>query len=537
MLFGHHETTGMGINHIMIYDTTLRDGTQAEGISFSAADKVRIAQRLDQFGIDYIEGGWPGSNPRDMDFFKSIKEVTFSHAKVAAFGSTRRANLTCDNDPQVAMLIEADTPVVTIFGKSWLLHVTEVLHVTPEENLQMIQDTVAYLASKGKEVIYDAEHFFDGYLDDKDYALSTLQAAIAGGAEFITLCDTNGGRQVSEITEIVNAVCSSFADAKIGVHCHNDCGLGVAVSLAGVEGGATMVQGTMNGYGERVGNANLTSIMPNLHLKLGYDLSCVSKMDELKALSNFVDELAHRVPSRRSPFVGKSAFAHKGGVHANAAQKVAHSYEHMRPEVIGNEQRILLSDMSGGTSIEMKARKMGVEVDRKSPLMKTFVEKIKRLENEGHEFENADASFYVLLHEHFFAQEDIFELVSYRIISEVVRDTNKNISEAVVKLKLRGEEEVKTAVSESQGPVGALDHAARQTFGAHFPILNEVKLQDYKVRILQTGSGSNSITQVLIKSSDGKNSWWTSGADPNIIEASWEALRDSFRYKLLKEGD
>jgi len=527
----------MSHSHILIYDTTLRDGTQAEGISFSAADKVKLAQRMDDFGIDYIEGGWPGSNPRDMDFFKSIKSVQFNHAKVAAFGSTRRAGISCDDDPQMAMLLEADTPVVTIFGKSWLLHVTEVLHVSPEENLAMIKDSVSYLVQKHREVIYDAEHFFDGYSDNPEYALKTLTAAIEGGAHYITLCDTNGGRQVVEVENIVVEIKNKYPGANIGVHCHNDCGLGVAVSLAGVQGGATMIQGTLNGYGERVGNANLTSIMPNLYFKLNYQLSSAKSMNSLKSLSNYVDELAHRVPSRRSPFVGKSAFAHKGGVHANAAQKVAHSYEHMRPEKIGNEQRILLSDMSGGTSIEMKAKKMGIDVDRKSPLMKSFVKKIKELENEGHEFENADASFYVLLHEHFFDHQDIFELVSYRIISEVVRDSKKNLSEAVVKLKLTGEEEVKIAVSESQGPVGALDQAARQAFGAHFPILKDVKLEDYKVRILQTGSGTESITQVLIKSSDGKDTWWTSGADPNIIEASWEALRDSFRYKLLKDGD
>lgn len=522
---------------IKVYDTTLRDGTQAEGISFSASEKVLLAKRMDRFGIDYIEGGWPGSNPRDMEFFNLIRSEKFEHAKVAAFGSTRRAGIDVAKDPQIQMLLDAQTPVVTIFGKSWLLHVTEVLKVSPEENLAMIEDSVSYLVAQGKEVIYDAEHFFDGYLDNSDYAMSTLSAAIAGGASFLTLCDTNGGRQVSEVAEIVRSVKERCKDQEIGVHCHNDCGLGVAVSIAGIEAGATMVQGTLNGYGERVGNANLTSIIPNLYHKLGFQLASGEKMVELKNLSNYVDELAHRIPSRRSPFVGKSAFAHKGGVHANAAQKVAHSYEHMRPELIGNQQRILLSDMSGGTSIEMKAKQMGVAVDRKSPLMKTFVEKIKKLENEGHEFENADASFYVLLHEHFYNQTDIFELVSYRIISEVVRGSGRNISEAVVKLKLSGEEEVKISVAESTGPVGALDHAARIAFGAHFPILNDVQLADYKVRILQTGQGTDSITQVLVKSTDGKSSWWTSGADPNIIEASWEALRDSFRYKLLRDGD
>ena len=527
----------MSKGKVFIYDTTLRDGTQAEGISFSSSDKVMLAKRMDEFGIDYIEGGWPGSNPRDMEFFRKVKDLKLKHAKIAAFGSTRRAETKVESDAQLATLLSADTPVITIFGKSWLLHVIDVLNTTPEENLRMIGESVSYLCSKGKEVIYDAEHFFDGYKDNPEYAMSTLIAAMDGGASYLTLCDTNGGCQVNEISEIVQEVISSFPGTKVGVHCHNDCGLGVAVSLAGIEAGATLVQGTLNGYGERVGNANLTSIMPNLTEKLGYDTNCKVHMKQLKSLSNYVDELAHRVPSRRSPFVGKSAFAHKGGVHANAAKKVAHSYEHMRPEDVGNESRILLSDMAGGTSVEMKARKMGIDVDRKSPEMKEFVNEMKRLENEGHEFEKADASFFVLLHEHFFDQEDIFELVSYRIISEVVRDTGRNISEAVVKLKLAGEQEVKVSVAESTGPVGALDHAARVAFGAHFPILKDVRLEDYKVRILQTGQGTDSITQVLVKSTDGTESWWTCGADPNIIEASWEALRDSFRYKLIKDGD
>ncbi len=524
-------------DNIVIYDTTLRDGTQAEGISFTAADKVLLARKMDDFGVDYIEGGWPGSNPRDMEFFRLIRNEHLKHAKVAAFGSTRRAGTDVENDIQLATLLEADTPVVTIFGKSWLLHVEDVLGTTSDENLDMIRESVEFLKKHGKEVVYDAEHFFDGFRDNSEYALKTLEAASQGGASFIVLCDTNGGSQVSEIKHIVGEVVKTFKNIPVGVHCHNDCGLGVAVSIAGVEAGARMVQGTLNGYGERVGNANLTSIIPNLSLKLRYPLSCDRYLKGLKDLSNYVDELAHRLPSRRSPFVGKSAFAHKGGVHANAAKKVSHSYEHMRPELVGNEQRILLSDMAGGSSVEMKARKMGIEVDRKSPQMKSFLKHMKELENEGHEFENADASFFVLLHEHFFDHEDIFELVSYRIISEVVRDTGRNISEAVVKLKLSGEKEVKISVAESTGPVGALDHAARLAFGAHFPILKEVQLEDYKVRILQTGQGTDSITQVLVKSTDGKESWWTCGADPNIIEASWEALRDSFRYKLIKDGD
>ena len=525
-----------GRRHVTIYDTTLRDGTQGEGISFSARDKVLLAKKMDSFGIDYIEGGWPGSNPRDMEFFDLIKDESFQHAKISAFGSTRRANISATNDLQLQTLLQADTPVVTIFGKSWLLHVTEVLKTTAEENLLMIKDSIGFLKSNHKEVVYDAEHFFDGYKDNPDYALETLKAAIAGGADFLVLCDTNGGTQVKELQSIVKAIDMALPQHKIGIHCHNDCGLGVAVSLAGIEAGALMVQGTMNGFGERVGNANLTSIIPNLCLKLNYKINAAQHLQYLKEFSNQVDDLAHRIPSRKSPFIGNSAFAHKGGVHANAAKKVARSYEHIVPELVGNKQRILLSDMAGGSSVAMKAKQMGVLIDEKSPLMKPFLLRIKQLENEGHEFENADASFYVLLQEHFFDHKDIFELVSYRIISEVVRDTNYNISEAVIKLRLAGEDDMQITIAESTGPVGALDHAARQAFSAHFPILKRVHLEDYKVRILQTGAGTDSITQVLIKSSDGVDSWWTSGADPNIIEASWEALRDSFRYRLLKEG-
>ncbi len=518
---------------VFIYDTTLRDGTQGEGISFSAKDKVLLASAMDEFGIDYIEGGWPGSNPRDMEFFDLAKSITFHHAKICAFGSTRRSDIPVEKDTQLQLLLEAGTPVITIFGKSWLLHVLEVLNTTPEENLAMIRESVQYLKSKEKEVIYDAEHFFDGYKDSTDYAFKTIEAAVEGGASVIVLCDTNGGTQVHEMENIVEHVRQRFASTPIGVHCHNDCGLGVAVSIAGVRGGAMMVQGTLNGYGERIGNANLTSIIPNLALKQGYSLNCAANLNQLKKLSNKADELAHKVPWKQEPFVGKSAFAHKGGVHANAAKKVSHSYEHIRPEEVGNTQRILLSDMAGGSSIVMKAKELGISIDEKSPHMRGFLQRLKELENEGHAFENADASFVVLVYEYFFGIKDIFELVSYRIISEVVRGTGRNISEAVVKLRVAGEKEMKISVAESSGPVGALDSAARIAFGAHFPELRPVRLADYKVRILQSNMGTDSITQVLVKSTDGESSWWTSGADPNIIEASWEALVDSYRYKLL----
>jgi len=525
--------------HIKIYDTTLRDGTQGEGISFSAEDKILLAHMMDDFGIDYIEGGWPGSNPRDMEFFRLAKLEQFNHSKITAFGSTRRANTNVDVDNQIAMLLEADTPVITIFGKTWLLHVTEVLKTTAEENRQMIYDSVKYLKSKGKEVIYDAEHFFDGYKDNAEYALSTLDAAIKAGADYITLCDTNGGTQVSEIQELVNQVTNSFPNTKIGMHCHNDCGLGVAVSIAGVEAGAVMVQGVMNGYGERVGNANLITIMANLALKLGYPLSSSSKMEKLRKFSMRIDRIANKKPFTKAPFIGKSAFAHKGGVHANAAKKVARSYEHIVPETVGNRQRILLSDMSGGSSVAMKAKEFGLIIEEKSEEMRSFLQLIKKKENEGYSYENADASFIVLLFQHFKNLTDDYRLVSYRIITEVIRDSqNRNLSEAVIKLQLHDEdvEEIKMSVAESSGPVGALDHAARLVFSQYYPELEAMELIDYKVRILQTGAGADSKTQVLMKSGDGANSWWTCGSSENIIEASWEALSDSYRYMLLTQN-
>ncbi len=521
---------------VLIYDTTLRDGTQGEGISFSAEDKLLLAKRMDDFKFDYIEGGWPGSNPRDMEFFNLAKGTHLRHAKLTAFGSTRRANLPVDQDQQVLQLIEAETPAVTIFGKSWPLHVTEVLKTTLEENLAMISESIAFLKAAGKEVIYDAEHYFDGYKHDASYAIQTLLAAIAGGADHVVLCDTNGGTQIKEFGLIVDKAIETCAPTPVGVHCHNDCGLGVALSLVGVDHGAAMVQGTVNGHGERVGNANLTSILPNLHFKLGYKISCGAKLHELRDFSIGIDKMANIIPNTKEAFVGASAFAHKGGVHANAAKKVARSYEHMQPELVGNRQRILMSDMSGSSSVVLKARQLGIDLDEKSEHMRAFLAIIKERENRGYEYENADASFTVLLYQHFHGLKDDFDLVSYRTISEVVRDSNTNISEAVIKLRIEGDSEIKMTIAESTGPVGALDHAMRMVFASQYPALRSVDLVDYKVRITQTGMSTDSIVQVLMKSTDQEESWWTCGADGSIIEASYQALRDAFRYKLLKES-
>ena len=521
----------MSSSKILIYDTTLRDGSQAEGVSFTVAAKMRVAQKLDQFGVDYIEGGWPGSNPRDMAFFEKAEELELSHARIAAFGSTRRAKINVEEDAQVKLLLDASTPVVTIFGKTWLLHVTDVLRTTPEENLAMIEDTVRYLKEQGKEVVYDAEHFFDGYTDNSEYALSTLEAANRGGADFLALCETNGGKLVTPFREITNDVVQKFSDSKIGVHCHNDSGVGVAVSLTGIEAGAVMVQGTMNGYGERNGNANLTTIIPNLELKMDYTTNCSSHLEKLRDLSLFIDDATNLRPDIRSPFVGAASFAHKGGVHADAASKSTRSYEHINPSLVGNRTRVLVSDMSGRSSIMMKAKEMGMDVDGRSPEMKSFLEEMKQLEFKGYEYESADASFDLLLRRFLWGEEQAFKVMRYHV--GVGNDTENEdaISEATVKLKIG--QETRHTVAEGNGPVSALDHALRKALVQDFPSIAEVRLIDFKVRILESNLGTDAITRVHVESTDGEQTWGTVGVSDNVITASWEALIDSVSYKIL----
>lgn len=520
---------------IKIYDTTLRDGTQGEGVSFTVAAKLRIAVKLDQFGIDFIEGGWPGSNPRDMAFFEEAKKLKLSHSKIAAFGSTRRANLSAAEDPQLKLLLDAATPVVTIFGKTWLLHVTEIIRTTAEENLNMIEDSVRFLNENGREVIYDAEHFFDGYCDNPEYALETLAAAKRGGAINLTLCDTNGGKLVSEVNTIVTAVKARFPDTAIGVHCHNDSGLGVAVSLAGVEAGASLIQGTMNGVGERNGNSNLTTIIPNLVLKMGKQLACAGNIEKLRDLSLFVDEMANRASDPKAPFVGTSAFAHKGGVHADAAAKVKRSYEHIDPELVGNRTRVLVSDMSGRSSVMMKAKEIGVELDARSPELKDFLQELKDLEFKGYEYEAADASFKLLLNRFLKGKQGDFELLGYRVMISHQSELKRTVSEATVQIKIG--DEVHHTVAEAGGPVGALDDALRKAIAPAFPEIMEVELIDFKVRILESQQGADAIIRVQIESTDGKEIWGTVGASDNIIEATWEALVDSVEYKILLEAE
>jgi 2-isopropylmalate synthase len=520
---------------IQIYDTTLRDGTQGEGVSFSVSAKLRVTEKLDQFGIDYIEGGWPGSNPRDMAYFEAVRDLKLQHAKVAAFGSTRRANVKVEEDVQIQLLLDADTPVVTIFGKSWGLHVTEVIRTTLEENLSMIEDSVRYLKSKDKEVVYDAEHFFDGYFTDAEYAIKTLDAAVAGGADWLVLCDSNGGKLTAQAGDITQTIINRFPEHQVGVHCHNDIGLGVATSLAGVESGATMVQGTINGYGERNGNANLTSIIPSLILKMGLDTSCSTQLESLRDLSLYVDDVANLRPDSRAPYVGASSFAHKGGIHADATAKVSHSYEHMEPERVGNRRRILVSDLSGRSSIMMKARQIGIDVDSRSPEMKDFLEELKDLEFKGYEYEAADASFKLLLNKFLKGVDNTFELLDYRVSVQRDNETGKMGSEATV--KLRAGNEVTHAFAESNGPVGALDHALRKALKKTSPDVDHVKLTDFKVRILEGGIGTDSKIRVMIESTDGKEIWGTVGASDNVIDATWVALRDAFEYKIQMLGE
>lgn len=521
----------MNPSHVKIYDTTLRDGTQGEGISFSVTDKLLIAERLDAFGVDYIEGGFPGSNPRDITFFNEAKELKLKHAKLAAFGSTRRANTKAEEDLQLKTLLDSGMPVMTIVGKTWDLHVTEILRTTLEENLAMIEDSVRYLVAQGKEVIYDAEHFFDGYRADPDYALKTLAAALRGGASNLTLCDTNGGSLVDDFKDTVAKAVAEFGGENVGVHCHNDAGLGVALTLAGVSAGGTLVQGTANGYGERTGNANLITVLPSLFLKMGRTAKCAENLGELRELSLYFDELANLRPDTKAPYVGASAFAHKGGLHANAAQKVKSSYEHIDPAAIGNHTRVLVSDMAGRSSVAMKARELGLEIDEKGEEIKSLIERLKDLEFQGYEFEAADASLKLLIAKQLGKERTFFEAENYRVMVE--RHGEEVFAEATVKVKVNNRSY--HTVAECTGPVGALDKALRLALEDAFPELKDMALRDYKVRILQRDSdGANSRTRVLIESGAGKEIWGTVGVDDNIIEASWEALVDAVNYRLLQ---
>lgn len=516
---------------VKIYDTTLRDGSQGEGISFSVTDKARIAEKLDELGVHYIEGGWPGSNPKDIEFFEMLKKKKFKNAKISAFGSTRRKGVTAHEDENIKKLLEAETPVVAVFGKTWLLHVHDVIHATQEENLKMISDTIKYLKSKGREVVYDAEHFFDGFKDNEEYALKTLESAIE--ADCICLCDTNGGTLPHEMRNIIEVVKSKFNN-QIGIHVHNDSGMAVANSIIAVEMGVEQVQGTINGYGERAGNADLCSIIPNIKIKLGIPCVTDEQLAKLVDISRFVDELANLRHNPKLPYVGNSAFAHKGGMHVDAVQKVSRSFEHIKPELVGNKRRVLVSELSGKTTIQMKAAEFGIDLTKDTPHVKEILKSIKQLEHEGYEFEAAEASFELIIKKALKRHKSFFKLEGFRTIVEKT-ENNKMITEATIKVSV-GDKVVHTA-AEGDGPVNALDSALRKALQQFYPVISKIRLVDYKVRVLNPKEATAAKVRVLIESSDGKEIWGTVGVSENIIEASWLALVDSVEYKLLREED
>ncbi len=522
---------------ITIYDTTLRDGTQGEGVSLSVSDKLKIAHRLDTLGVDYIEGGWPGSNPKDAAFFQQARARTWDHARITAFGSTRRPNAAVADDPNIQALLDAGTGWVTLVGKSWTLHVDEVLETTRDENLAMIAESIAYLRAQGRAVFYDAEHLFDGFKADPAYTLATLRAARDAGAAGIILCDTNGGTMTDDLGGIVGRVRAALGDdVTLGIHTHNDCELAVANTLAAVAHGATHVQGTINGYGERCGNANLCSIVPTLTLKLGHETLPPERLGELTELAHYVGETANMTMHNAAPYVGASAFAHKGGIHVSAMRKNITSYQHIDPALVGNRQRVLVSELSGRGNVlskveEAVASRGGVAVTEQQA--RTLVERIKALESDGYQFEGADGSFQLLIRRMEPGYRPPFDLVDFLALVER-RGGAALVSEATVKIRV-GDEVIHTAGS-GNGPVNALDAAVRKVLVDFYPALRGVHLLDYKVRVIDGASGTMATTRVLIESGDGHESWTTVGSSPNIIEASWLALSDSLEYAILREG-
>ncbi|MDB6119255.1 MAG: 2-isopropylmalate synthase, partial [Verrucomicrobiaceae bacterium] len=509
---------------------TLRDGTQGTGISFSTLDKIRVAERLDQFGVHYIEGGWPGSNPKDAAFFQEAAKRTWKTAKITAFGMTRRGKMKVEEDPQVQMLLDAQTPVVTIVGKTWPLHVTEVFQVSLEENLAMIADTVAYLKSHGREVLYDAEHFFDSFREDPDYSLKTVKAANDAGADLVVLCETNGGALPEWVEEVTRKVIA-YLGKPVGIHTHNDGGVGVANALAAVRAGANQVQGTINGYGERVGNCNLITVMPNLQIKMGIDLGI--DLTKLRDLAHFVDELANVQHDIRAPYVGVAAFTHKGGLHVHAVQKLARTYEHVDPSLVGNERIISISDMSGQSNVLVRAEALGFKFAKGAPEVQAILAEVKRMESEGYEFEAAEASFEMLIRKHLKQYTQSFELIEYHSAHRR-RGGPQGFETCEATIKLRVDGELAYTVDEGDGPVNALDNALRKALTPHFPSIAGMSLADYKVRIIDSGTGTAAKTRVLVVSTDGVKTWGTVGVSTNIIDASWEALVDSIDYFLLQ---
>jgi 2-isopropylmalate synthase len=513
--------------NVAIYDTTLRDGTQREGISLSLADKLKVTRLLDHLGVAYIEGGWPGSNPKDAAYFEAVQSIELQHARIAAFGSTCRKNSDPATDPNIRALVDAQTPVVTVVGKTSMLHVIDVLQTTPEENLRMIRESLRYLKSLGKEVIYDAEHFFDGIKLDVEYALDTVEAAIEGGADVVVLCDTNGGSLPWEIARFVDMVKQAFPEVPVGIHTHNDGELAVANTLAAVQTGAVQVQGTINGYGERCGNANLCSIIPDLELKMGYRcLPDGHNLQNLTHISRTVAEIANLAPDNHLAYVGKSAFAHKGGIHVAAIRRNVDSYQHIDPTLVGNEMRILVSDLSGQGNLLSKAEEFGLEVSRDEA--HSVLEEIKNLEHQGFVFEGAEASVAIRLHRSKPEYKPIFTLVDFTVI--VSERQGYALSQAMVKLDVDGD--IVHTAADGNGPVNALDLALRKALLPRYPQLAEFQLADYKVRIPDGNNGTAALTRVLIDTQNGSQRWSTIGAGTNIIQASWLSLVDSVEYGL-----
>jgi len=519
--------------HIQVYDTTLRDGCQSEDVSLTIEDKVTIAQRLDDLGFDYIEGGWPGSNDRDAAFFKEIKKIKIHHAKIAAFGSTRRSGVRAAADRNLQLILRTGTQVATVVGKTWDMHVREALRIPLNENLEIINDTIAFLKQNFDEAIFDAEHFFDGYFHNPEYALACLKAVDDAGVTLIALCDTNGGRLPGEIEAAVTAA-RAAVNCPIGIHCHNDSDVAVANTLAGVRAGAVQVQGTINGFGERCGNANLVSIIANLQLKLGYHCVPPAKLKTMREVSRLVYELANITPFARQPYVGRSAFAHKGGLHVSGIQRNTATYEHIDPALLGNDRRVLLSELSGRANIAYKAKEFGLELDTANDKIGVLLDELKRLEGAGYTFDGADASFELLMLRTLGLAKEHFNFVSFRVFDDKWHEDRAPFSEAVVVIE--GPDGVRTRNSAiGNGPVNALDSALRQALLPYYPNLEAMQLVDYKVRVLDNGAGTEARVRVLIESTDGKRRWGTVGLSSNVIEASWQALVDSIEYKLHKD--
>ena len=511
---------------VFIYDTTLRDGSQGEGASFSLEDKLKIALALDEFGVDWIEGGWPGSNPKDEEFFRQIQREKLKNAKIAAFGSTRRADRKVENDPQVLKLLDAQTPTVTIYGKTWTEHVSKVIKTTLQENLKMIYDTVKFLKDNGREVIFDAEHFFDGFRTARDYALACIESALEGGADWIVLCDTNGGSLPWLVEEAIHTIRRKFGNIKLGIHTHNDMELAVSNSVSAVKAGARQVQGTINGIGERCGNANLVSIIPILKLKMGFDVGC--KLEKLKEISDFVWQVMNVTPPKNQPFVGASAFAHKGGVHIDAVMKDVSSYEHTDPSLVGNRRRILISDLAGKSAILWKFKEFGIEAGVEEA--KKVLEKVKELEKYGYDFELADASLYLLMLKELGIKPDFFKIESYTV--NVTGFDSKTLCEATVKVRVG--DSVEITADEGNGPVNALDKALRKALEKFFPEIRQIVLKDFKVRVVSGSQGTGARVRVYVETGDGNEIWGTVGVSENVIEASLQALCDSIEYKLIR---